>query len=262
MYLACSGETPPSHILNSLNICVNYKNFGPEASLLDEKNLRCFWQELPKEASAWHRRMVYVLMRSQWSKLVQLSLFWRPRNSCRWGCSACRRARLQIWTRQWTRGWWGSSWWRRWCRSWTGRLGGRQSAHIRLQQVITYYQPMSQRCYLFNFVNYAAILRLSLPSFDEFALTEHVDVFWCRDMKKFQKGGPCVPVVNRCHNWRNASWACFWTRGKVSIDWRNTIANQQISSHGTWPNSAQIWNLNDLGHSPVAFVLLQIPTFY
>ena len=64
----------------------------------------------------------------------------------------------------------------------------------------------------------AAILRLSLPSFDEFALTEYVDVFWCWDMKKFQKGGPCVPVVNRCRNWRNASWACCWTRGKVSIE--------------------------------------------
>jgi hypothetical protein len=42
MYLARTGETPPSHILNASDIQSNYKSFGSEASLLGKKDLRRF----------------------------------------------------------------------------------------------------------------------------------------------------------------------------------------------------------------------------
>ena len=57
MYLACTGKTPPSYILNTSDIQSNYKSLGQKLCYWVKKTCAAFdTQELPKEASAWYRR--------------------------------------------------------------------------------------------------------------------------------------------------------------------------------------------------------------
>ena len=69
MYLACTGKTLPSYILNTSDIQSNYESFGSEASLLGKKDLHAFdTQELPKEASAQYWRKATAAIKAGKSK--------------------------------------------------------------------------------------------------------------------------------------------------------------------------------------------------
>ena len=69
MYLAHTGKTLPSYILNTSDFQSNYERFGSEASLLGKKTCAAFdTQELPKEASARYQQKATAASKAGKSK--------------------------------------------------------------------------------------------------------------------------------------------------------------------------------------------------